>query len=171
MEHLHVCSTSLKMLNRIYPLMGIINSAFGSICLSGRCTIVKSLQANKILEGASLQEETWWLLSADASLKPGEKPGCLIGPGTHLCWQSTRVVMQGPRIAKSLNSSCRTGVRCQALHIQCNVVDAQIMKILVLIHWLKVEVFVLFDPKCVLIFSAFLKIQGRLFGLAVFNPA
>lgn len=72
-EHLRVCSTSSKMLNRIYPLMGVVNCAFGSICLAGRCIIVKFLQPNKILEDASLQEETWWLLSADASLKPGEK--------------------------------------------------------------------------------------------------
>lgn len=58
MEHLRICNTSLKMLNRIYPLMGIVNCVFGSICLAGRCTIVKFLQPNKILEDASLQEET-----------------------------------------------------------------------------------------------------------------
>lgn len=27
MEHLRICSTSLKMLNRIYPLVGIVNCA------------------------------------------------------------------------------------------------------------------------------------------------
>lgn len=57
-EHLRVCSPYLKMLNRICPLMGIVNCAFGSIYRIGRCTIVKFLQPNKILEDASLQEET-----------------------------------------------------------------------------------------------------------------
>ena len=68
------CAVLLKkMLNRICPLMWIVNCGFGSICLASRCTTVKFLQPNKILGYVSLQEETWWLLSADASLKPGEK--------------------------------------------------------------------------------------------------
>lgn len=46
-----------KMLNSIYPLLGIVNCAFGSICLTGTCTIVKFLQPNKISENGSLQEE------------------------------------------------------------------------------------------------------------------
>jgi len=58
MEHLCIHSTSLKMLSRIYPLMGIVNCTFSSVCLASRCTIVKFLQPNKILEDASGQEET-----------------------------------------------------------------------------------------------------------------
>lgn len=110
MEHMRICSTSLKMLNRIYPLMGVVNCAFGSLRLASRCTIVKFLQPIKILGDASLQEETWWLLSADASLTPGEKHACLIGTCTYHCRHSTRILRQGSWIAKTLNCSGRVGV-------------------------------------------------------------
>lgn len=33
MEHMRICNTSLKMLNRIYPLMGVVNCAFGALAL------------------------------------------------------------------------------------------------------------------------------------------
>lgn len=105
MEHLHIWSTFWKMLNSIYPLLGIVNCAFGSICVAGTCIIVKFLHPNKISENDSLQDEviaafSWCLFETSWGVC-----ACLIGTCTYLHCHSTRILMQGSWIVKSLDSS------------------------------------------------------------------
>lgn len=132
-------------------------------------TTVAFLQPNKILQDASPQVETWLLFSSGMSLKSGEVRAQLTGSCTYLLAELRGIDARFVD-CKSLNGSGGTGVRCLALLIWCDVVDGQMVPILVFNHWLSVELFVYFSPKCLEFFCALLKRHGRLLWTCCVYP-
>lgn len=101
MEHLCICGASLKMWDGMCPRMGLVNCAFGSVCLSSRC--IPRWHFCNLIKYYRMLHLKWKLDCCFQAARLWNQVRCVhSSPGAApICWQSSGVLMQALWIARA----------------------------------------------------------------------